>query len=43
MYGNRASLENTNFETFVPKTMKFHTLGDLHTTNQLISAFVLAT
>ena len=29
---NRAYPENTNFETFVPRNMKFHTFGELHTT-----------
>ena len=27
--GNRAYPENNNFETFVPRNLKFHTLGDL--------------
>ena len=28
-YENRAYPENTNFETFVPRSFKFHTFGDL--------------
>ena len=31
---NRAYLENTNFKSFVPRNMKFHTVGDLHTTKK---------
>ena len=31
---NRAYPENTNFETFVPRNLKFHTFGDLHTTKK---------
>ena len=31
---NRAYPENTNFETFVPGNLKFHTVGDLHTTKK---------
>ena len=29
---NRAYPENNNFETFVPRNLKFHTFGDIHTT-----------
>ena len=28
---NRAHSENTNFKTFVPRNLKFHTFVDLHT------------
>ena len=28
---NRADPENVNFETFVLRSLKFHTFGDLHT------------
>ena len=31
---NRAYPENTNFETFVARNLKFHTFGDLHTTKK---------
>ena len=31
---NRAYPENTKFETFVPRNLKFHTFGDLHTTKK---------
>ena len=31
---NRAYPENTNFETFVPRNLKFQTFGDLHTTKK---------
>ena len=31
---NRAYPENTNFETFVPRSLKFHTFGDLHITKK---------
>ena len=31
---NRAYPENTNFETSVPRNLKFHTFGDLHTTKK---------
>ena len=29
-----AYAENTNFETFVPRNLRFHTLGGLHTTKK---------
>ena len=32
--GNRAYPENTNFETVIPRNLKFHTCGDLHTTKK---------
>ena len=31
---NRAYPENTNFETFVPRNLKFHRFVDLHTTKK---------
>ena len=31
---NRAYPENTNFENFIPRNLKFHTCGDLHTTKK---------
>ena len=32
--GNRAYPENTNFDTFVPRNLKFHTFADLHITKK---------
>ena len=32
--GITAYPENTNFETFVPRNLKFHTFGDLKTTKK---------
>ena len=31
---NSAYPENTNFETFAPRDLKFHIFGDLHTTKK---------
>ena len=34
VFVNRAYPVNTNFETFVPRDLNFHTLVDLHTTKK---------
>ena len=31
---NRPCPENTFFETFVPSSLKFHTISDIHTTEK---------